>query len=560
MDSGKQDDEKKTLDSITGVDPNYDHQESEKALPAELISAGSQHLHRRLGGKEVQLLAVGGAIGTSLFVQMGAALPKGGPAGLFLGFVVYGTILLAVNECFAEMVTYMPIASPFVRLAGAWVDEAGSFAMGWNYFFLMAFAIPYEISAISVLLTFWTDRIPIYAVVLVCLALYAALNGLGVRYFGIAEFYMSIFKIFLMLGLMMYTFITMVGGNPDHHAYGFTYWKNPGAFADYLVPGSTGRFLGLLSCMIQGSFTMVGPEFISMTAAEAENPRKLMRSAFNSFVWRLMFFFIGGALCVGIVIPSNDTMLLNYIEGSAKGSGTGAASPYVISMVQFGIKGLPDLVNALIMTSVLSAGNNVVFSASRTLHGMAVDGHAPRFFAKCNKNGTPYYAVAAALVFSLLSLLELNSSSSTVLGWLVGFCTASYLINYFATAVTYLHFHHSLRHQGIDRNSLPYKGRFQPYTAWYAVIGTFIMSLVVGYTVFIDGNWDTTSFFTSYTMVGFFPAAFLFWKILRRTKYVRPGTADLQLGNTKSDIDVYEALYEPPKRGKISGYLNSFFE
>jgi amino acid transporter len=229
-------------------------------------------------------------------------------------------------------------------------------------------------------------------------------------------------------------------------------------------------------------------------------------------------------------------------------------------MVQFGLKGLPDLVNALIMTSVLSAGNNVVFSASRTLHGMAVDGHAPRFFAKCNKRGTPYYAVAASLVFCLLSLLEISSSSATVLGWLVGFCTASYLINYFATAVTYLHFYHSLRLQGIDRNSLPYKGRFQPYTAWYAVIGTFIMSLVVGYTVFIDGNWDTTSFFTSYTMVGFFPAAFLFWKILRRTKYVRPGTADLQLGNTKNDIDVYEALYEPPKRGKISGFLNSFFE
>lgn len=166
------------------------------------------------------------------------------------------------------------------------------------------------------------------------------LNGVTVKYFGISEFYLSIFKIFLMLGLMMYTFVTMVGGNPRHDAYGFRYWNNPGAFVEYLVPGDTGRFLGLLSCMIQGSFTcvsasyfvwnhtdsaisMVGPEFISMAAGEAENPRRLMGRAFRSFVWRLMFFFIGGALCVGIVIPYNDPMLAEAISGDQ--SGTGAA-------------------------------------------------------------------------------------------------------------------------------------------------------------------------------------------------------------------------------------------
>ena len=235
-------------------------------------------------------------------------------------------------------------------------------------------------------------------------------------------------------------------------------------------------------------------------------------------------------------------------------------SPYVISMVKFGIKGVPDLVNALIMTSVLSAGNNVIFSAARTLHGMALDGKAPPFLAKCNKYGLPYYSVITALAFCLLALLQLSKSSSTVLTWLVGICTASYLLNYFGTVVTYLHFYASLRRQGIDRNTLPYKGYLQPYAAWYALFGTFIMTLVLGYNVFINGQWDITTFFTSYTMVGFFPAAFIFWKIVRRTKYVRPGTADLQLGSTKDDIDLYEALYERPKRGKILGYLNSFFE
>lgn len=229
-------------------------------------------------------------------------------------------------------------------------------------------------------------------------------------------------------------------------------------------------------------------------------------------------------------------------------------------MVKFGIKGVPDLVNALIMTSVLSAGNNVIFSAARTLHGMALDGKAPAFLAKCNKYGLPYYAVMVALSFCLLSLLQIGNTSSTVLSWFVGICTASYLLNYFGTVITYLHFYYAMRRQGIDRNTLPYKGYLQPYAAWYALFGTSVMTLVMGYTVFIDGHWDTTSFFTSYTMLGFFPVAFLFWKIFRRTKYVRPSEADLKLGSTKDDIDLYEALYEPPKRGKILTWLNSFFE
>ncbi|KAI9370277.1 amino acid permease/ SLC12A domain-containing protein [Aspergillus egyptiacus] len=548
---------KPTDDAAPGAD--FD-QKPEPALSGELISAGSQHLHRKLGGKEIQLFAVGGAIGTSLYVQMGASLPKGGPAGLFLGFVLYGTIVLSVNQCFAEMVTYLPIASPFVRLAGFWVDDALSFAMGWNYFFLMAFNIPYEITAIHVLLTFWTDKVHVGVVVAVCMVIYAVLNGLTVKYFGISEFYMSIFKIFLMLGLMMYTFVTMVGGNPHNDPYGFRYWRDPGSFVEHLVPGDTGRFLGLLSCMIQGSFTMVGPEFISMAAGEAENPRRLMGKAFSSFVWRLMFFFIGGALCVGIVIPYDDQMLADVISGEREGSGTGAASPYVISMIKFGISGLPSLVNALIMTSVLSAGNNVIFSAARTLHGMALDGKAPSFLSKCNRYGLPYYAVITALSFCLLSLLQIGNTSATVLSWFVGICTASYLLNYFGTVLTYLHFYYTMRRQGVDRNSLPYKGYLQPYAAWYALVGTGLMTLVLGYEVFIAGGWDTTRFFTSYTMVGFFVVALVFWKVVKRTRYVRVGEGDLKLGSTKDEIDLYEALYERPRRGKIAGWLNGWFE
>lgn len=186
---------------------------------------------------------------------MGSALPKGGPAGLFIAFVIWGAVMWAVNECFAEMVTYAPVPSPFIRFGSEWVDSALGFAMAWNFFLNMAFLVPFEIVAMNILITFWTDKVPVVAIIVAMIVLYAILNVATVRYFGISEFYLSIFKVFLMLALFGFTIITMLGGNPLHDRYGFRYWDNPGAFVEHLAPGGTGRFLGILSCVYQASFS-----------------------------------------------------------------------------------------------------------------------------------------------------------------------------------------------------------------------------------------------------------------------------------------------------------------
>lgn len=190
---------------------------------------------------------------------MADALPEGGPAGLFIAFLIWGMVMWAVNECFAEMVTYLPVPSPFIRFAGEWVDGALGFAMSWNFFLNMAFLVPFEMVAMNILLTFWTDKVPVEVVIVVMIVLYALLNVATVRYFGISEFYLSIFKVLLMIGLFLFTFITMLGGNPLHDRYGFRYWNNPGAFVEHLSTGKTGRFLGLLSCLYQASFSWDRP-------------------------------------------------------------------------------------------------------------------------------------------------------------------------------------------------------------------------------------------------------------------------------------------------------------
>lgn len=288
----------------------------------------------------------------------------------------------------------------------------------------------------------------------------------------------------------------MLGGNPQKDRFGFRYWSNPGSFNELYYDGTLGRWLGFLQCLIQASFAIAGPDYVSMAAGEAENPRKNMPRAFNAVFYRLTIFFVLGALCVGILVPYNSQALIDAFRDGKPGA---AASPYVIAMERLNIGVFPHIVNALVLLSAFSAGNSYAYCASRSLYGLALEGKAPRIFRTCTRSGVPIYCVFAALAFGLLSFLQLGSSTAVVLDWLVSLVTASQLMNFSVTCFTYLCFYRALQAQGIDRSTLPYRGWLQPYAAWYGLVGTVVMTFVGGYTVFLplDGFWKVPSFLFS---------------------------------------------------------------
>ncbi|KAL4877392.1 amino acid permease-domain-containing protein [Aspergillus karnatakaensis] len=459
------------------------------------------------------------------------------------------------------MVTFMPVPSAVITFASKWVDEALGFAMGWNYFLNMsvdlklqriltltrclrrALLVPFEIVALSLMIGYWTDVMPAAAVVVIMMVIYLILNVISVSWFGAAEFYIGIFKVLLALGLTFYTFITMVGGNPQHDTYGFRYWNHPGAFAEHLVSGPSGGFCGVVAAMVQAGFTICGPEYLSMVAAETKNPRAVIRRAYKTFLVRVLLFFIGGALCIGIVIPYDDATLAHLL---GEGVSTGAASPYVISMQRLGIAGLGSVVNAGIMISLVSAGNALLFSATRTLYGMAVDGKAPRVLAYVTRNGIPIRALFVSLSVCLLGLLQVSESSAKVMNYLITLITANQLLNHFSVSLTYIHFYRALRAQGIDRNTLPYKGRFQPYTSYIAVTSTALLTLLLGFDLFVDmpNNWSVRYFFLDYAMLAFYVVMFVGWKVVKKTRYMKPTEVDLGLGGARSEIEAHEKLVE----------------
>lgn len=252
--------------------------------------------------------------------------------------------------------------------------------------------------------------------------------------------------------------------------------------------------MGFFQCLIQASFTISGPDYVSMAAGEAENPRSVMPRAFNAVFYRLTTFFMLGSLCVGILVPYNDPTLADAFAQDKPGA---AASPYVVAMARLGIPVLPHIVNAMVLTAAFSAGNSYVYCASRSLFGLALEGKAPKFLTVCLRNGVPIYSVAVVLLISLLSFLQVSQGSATVLAWFVSLVTASQLINYSVMCFTYICFFRALRAQGIDRASLPYRGYLQPYAAYYGLVATFVMAWMGGYTVFLPGNWKVPSFLFS---------------------------------------------------------------
>ncbi|KAF7860880.1 hypothetical protein EAF04_008398 [Stromatinia cepivora] len=522
------------------------------------ISVNQAHdsTHRQLRPRHIQLIGIGGTIGTALYVQIGRGLINGGPGSLFLAFTIWCTFILAITNCMAEMVTYLPISSPFIRFAGRYVDEAFGVAAGYNFFIFEAALVPFEIVACNVIIHYWSDVVPAGGIIAIVIVLYGFINIFAVRWYGESEFYLAMGKVLLIVGLIVFTFITMIGGNPLHDRFGFRFWSNPGAFAELYKTGSLGRFLGFLNCLIQASFTIAGPDYVSMAAGEAQNPRVVMPKAFNGVFYRLTAFFVLGSLAVGILVPYDDQELKDAFTNGLPGA---AASPYVVAMNRLRIRILPDIVNAMVLGAAFSAGNSYVYCASRSLFGLALEGKAPKFLTKCTKQGVPIYCVGVTLAIALLSFLQVSNNAAVVLQWFVNLVTASQLINFSVMAYTFICWKRACDAQGLNRDTLPHKSFWQPFSAYYALTGCFIMTFVSGYPVFLPGSWDIPTFLFSYAMIGVFPIIFIGWKMVKKTKWLKPHEVILRTQEVE-EIEEYTRNYvERPPRTRWHGYVDKIF-
>ena len=264
-----------------------------------------------------------------------------------------------------------------------------------------------------------------------------------------------------------------------------------------------------------------------MAAGEAADPRKTIPAAVKKTFFRIVFIYVGTVLFIGAQIPYTDPNLLS------SSSTTAASSPLVIAANLAGVPGVADVINAVLLVTVLSAANSNVYSGSRILVGLANDGAAPECFKRTSTTGVPYVAVAFTAAFGLLGFLNLGGNGSTVFLWLVNVTAVAGFITWSCISASHLGFMRALKAQGISRDDLPYKTRWQTYFAWYGLVFNVIILLTQGFTVFIDFNVE--SFFAAYVSLLMFVVMYIGHKLITKSKFVVPSEADLRSGCVEKD-------------------------
>ncbi|ORY83057.1 amino acid permease/ SLC12A domain-containing protein [Protomyces lactucae-debilis] len=480
-------------------------------------------------------------IGTGLYIGSGRVLALAGPAGALLSYLVISLVVYSVIQCMGEMTTWLPIPGSVPTYTRRYVDPSLAFASQYNFFYAFSMLVCAEISAACLIINYNGVWI---AIILVTIT---ALNMGAVKFFGEAEFIFASLKILLIIILLLTSFVIGLGGGPKGDRLGFRYWKNPGAFNAYIATGPWGEFLAFFASLVSAGFSFVFCDaLLCIAAGECESPRRNVPKATRRFFARLIVFYICSILAIGCVVMSTDSRLLS-------GTGNAASSPFVIAIKNAGIQGLDHFVNALILTSAWSAGNAFFYASSRTLHSMAVEGNAPHFLKKCNKNGVPVYCVAVVFCIGLLTFMNVSQGSATVFAYFVNLSTISGFLAWMCLLVTYLRFRAARQAQGISDADLPYRSPFQPYLAWFGLITISIITLLNGFANFTTGNFTISGFLTAYFGIPFFLVLYVGHKIYSRMNglptqfYIPAGEIDLHTGKAEIDFDEQNDVERLPR-------------
>lgn len=376
------------------------------------------------------------------------------------------------------------------------------------------------------IIQYWNASISIGVWIAIFWVVFTLTNLLPTKWYGEMEMWFVSIKVITILGFIIFA-ICINAGASDQGYIGFKYWQSPGAFASYddsMAP-ATGKFVAFWDVLITAAFAYQGAELVGIGAGEARDPHRTVPRAIRNTFWGILFLFVALIFFIGLLVPYDNPDLLN--------SGYSAASsPLVIAANLAHVPALPDIINAVLLTAVLSAANCNVYSGSRILVALADVGQAPRWLARVNRHNTPYLAVLATASLGLLGFLNLSDDGTEAFNWFLDITAVAGLICWGSINLCHIRFQNVLKYQGIDRASLPYVAPLQPYLSYYGLFFIVLIVITQGFTAFIP--WNTTNFFTAYISVILFVALYAgYWAVLR-PGFVKIEDVDLIKGQVHS--------------------------
>ena len=366
----------------------------ESKVPKRTSDTGVEHedegYHKGLKPRQVQMIAIGGAIGTGLFMGAGGRLATAGPS-LVISYAVCGFFAFMILRALGELVMHRPTSGSFVSYAREFFGEKAAFVSGWLYWLNWAMTAIVDITAVALYMNFfkkyWAPiaEVPQWSWALAALLLVLGLNLISVKVFGELEFWFALIKVvalvtFLVVGICFVIFGTPVEGQE----VGFS-----------LISGNGGLFPnGLLPAVVvmQGVvFAYASIELIGTAAGETEHPEKIMPRAINTVVIRIAVFYVGTLILLSLLLPYSS-----YHAGE---------SPFVTFFGSIGVSGVDAIMNLVVLTAALSSLNAGLYSTGRIMRSMSVAGSAPKFAARMNKAGVPYGGIAMTAVVALLGVI-----------------------------------------------------------------------------------------------------------------------------------------------------------
>ncbi|WP_050614874.1 amino acid permease [Bacillus testis] len=469
-------------------------------------------LKRNLQSRHLMMISLGGTIGTGLFLASGNAIHIAGPGGALLAYGLVGIMVFFLMTSLAEMATHMPVSGSFSTYATKFVDPALGFALGWNYWFSWAVTIAAELSAVSLVMKFWYPHVNSLVWSVACLAILFLLNVLSVKSFGESEYWFAIIKVVAVI-IFVITGILMIAGILGGEAIGV---KN---FTIQDAPFN-GGFLTVFGIFMAAGFSFQGTELLGVAAGESQNPRKTIPSAVKSVFWRILLFYILTILVIGLIIP--------YTNPNLAATDDVTISPFTLVFQKAGFAFATSVMNAIILTSILSAGNSGMYAAARMLWNLAKEKKAPKFLGKINKRGVPMNALIITSLVGCLAFLSSLFGDGVVYVWLLNASGLTGFIAWAGIAISHYRFRKAYHAQGKDLDDLVYKAKWYPFGPLFALILCIVIILGQNYTAFSGDSIDWHGLLVSYISLPIFLGCWLGYKWKCKTKIVPLKECDLE--------------------------------
>jgi amino acid permease len=432
----------------------------ERAIKEEILESNNHHLHRGLKRRHITMISIGGTIGTGLVLASGNVVPQAGALGGPIAYLAIGILVYILMKGLGEMSTFMPTVGGYTTYSGLFVHPILGFMVGWNLCINGFLGLGAEVVGGGMLLNQFFPSVSPFAFCIMISLLVLALNMINVKSYGEAEYWFAGIKVvaiivFLIVGVLM------VFGVIGHQGFiGLSHWNGKSMF-----PHGIAAVILMMTGVI---WSYLGVETVVTAAGETENPQKNVPKAINSIFIRILVFYVGSVTIMGLVVPfQNVSVLKNGYAGL------------------FGLAGIPGastIMNIVILTSLVSAANSIVYLLSRTLVTLSVEGKAPKALAKVNKHGIPTNAVILTLFLGQVSLITNFVSPDKVFVWLVSIAGFNTLLGWFSSFLSHYRFRKWLVANGGSVNKLKFKMGTYPLPTIICLVALAAIAIYTAYS------------------------------------------------------------------------------